>query len=37
MQNHLEHCVTSALRSGDEAEAERVYGEVLDLMYRHVR
>jgi CsoR family transcriptional regulator, copper-sensing transcriptional repressor len=37
MQNHLEHCVTGALRSGDEGEAERVYGEVLDLMYRHAR
>jgi CsoR family transcriptional regulator, copper-sensing transcriptional repressor len=37
MQNHLEHCVTHALRSGDEAEAERVYGEVLELMYRHAR
>jgi CsoR family transcriptional regulator, copper-sensing transcriptional repressor len=37
MRNHLEHCVTRALRTGDAAEAERVYGEVLDLMYRHVK
>lgn len=37
MRNHLQHCVTSALRSGDEKEAERVYGEVLDLMYRYGR
>ncbi len=37
MRNHLEHCVTEALRSGDALAAERAYGEVLDLMYRHAR
>jgi DNA-binding FrmR family transcriptional regulator len=37
MRNHLEHCVTDALRSGDRLEAEKAYGEVLDLMYRHAR
>ena len=37
MRTHLEHCITDALRSGDAVEAERAYGEVLDLMYRHVR
>lgn len=37
MRNHLEHCVTDALRSGDRLEAEQAYGEVLDLMYRHAR
>lgn len=37
MRNHLEHCVTDALRGGDGAEAERVYDEVMELMYRHVR
>ncbi len=37
MRNHLEHCVTDALRSGDRLEAERAYQEVLDLMYRHAR
>jgi CsoR family transcriptional regulator, copper-sensing transcriptional repressor len=37
MRNHLEHCVTDALRSGDSLEAERAYGEVLDLMYKHAR
>ncbi|HEX9105951.1 MAG TPA: metal-sensitive transcriptional regulator, partial [Longimicrobiales bacterium] len=37
MRNHLEHCVTDALRSGDRLEAERAYGEVLDLMYKHAR
>lgn len=37
MRNHLQHCVTDALRSGDKAEAEEAYGEVLDLMYKHAR
>jgi CsoR family transcriptional regulator, copper-sensing transcriptional repressor len=37
MRNHLQHCVTDALRSGDAIAAERTYDEVMDLMYRHVR
>lgn len=37
MRNHLEHCITTALRSEDEHAAERTYGEVLDLMYKHAR
>ncbi len=37
MANHLRHCVTDALRGDDDAEAERTYDEVLDLMYRHAR
>jgi len=37
MRNHLEHCVTDALRSGDRLEAERAYAEVLELMYKHAR
>ena len=37
MRSHLQHCVTDALRSGDPAEAEQTYDEVMDLMYRHVR
>ncbi|MEX0892937.1 MAG: metal-sensitive transcriptional regulator [Gemmatimonadota bacterium] len=37
MRNHLEHCVTHALRSGDPVEAEKTYTEVLDLMYRYAR
>lgn len=35
MRNHLQHCVTDALRSGDPGSAERTYDEVMDLMYRH--
>ena len=37
MRNHLKHCATAALRSGDPAEAEAMYDELIDLMYRHVR
>jgi CsoR family transcriptional regulator, copper-sensing transcriptional repressor len=37
MRNHLQHCVTDALRSGDPGAAERTYDEVMDLMYRHIR
>ena len=36
MRNHLRHCATSAIRSG-ETEAEAMYDELLDLMYRTVR
>jgi len=37
MRNHLEHCITHAIRSGDPAAASAAYDEVLDLMYRHAR
>jgi len=37
MQNHLRHCVTGALQTGDEQSREATYAEVLDLMYRHAR
>lgn len=36
MRNHLRHCATSAIRSSDE-EAEAMYDELIELMYRHVR
>jgi DNA-binding FrmR family transcriptional regulator len=36
MRNHLRHCVSSAIRSGD-AEAEEMYDELVDLMNRHNR
>ena len=31
-RNHLETCVTKALRSGDVAEAEKTYKEIMDLL-----
>lgn len=36
MRNHLKHCATSAIRSG-EPEAEAMYDELIDLMYRNLR
>jgi DNA-binding FrmR family transcriptional regulator len=35
MRQHLQHCVTDALRSGNPVAAERTYDEVMELMYRH--
>ena len=37
MRNHLKHCATEALRGGDPGQAEVVYEELLDLIYRHSR
>jgi DNA-binding FrmR family transcriptional regulator len=36
MRNHLKHCATSAIRS-DGAQAEAMYDELVDLMYKHNR
>ena len=36
MRNHLKHCATTAIRAGGE-EADEMYDELLDLMYRQVR
>lgn len=33
MRNHLKHCATSSIRSGD-AEAERMYDELVEMMYK---
>ena len=37
MRNHLRYCAASAIRSGDEAERELMYDELVELMYRHAR
>lgn len=37
MKNHLQHCATEALRSGDDKKAQRTYDELTDLFYKHVR
>ena len=37
LANHLRHCTTAALRSGDPAQAETVYAELLDLVQRASR
>jgi DNA-binding FrmR family transcriptional regulator len=36
MRNHLKHCASSAIRAGPD-EAEAMYDELVELMYRHVR
>jgi DNA-binding FrmR family transcriptional regulator len=36
LRNHLKHCAAAAIRTGD-AEAEAMYDELLDLVYRHLR
>ena len=36
MRNHLKHCATSAIRTG-EADAEAMYDELVEMMYKHSR
>ena len=36
MRNHLKHCATSAIRAG-ESDAEAMYDELVEMMYRHSR
>jgi DNA-binding FrmR family transcriptional regulator len=36
LRNHLKHCATQAISRGPE-EAEPMYDELLDLVYRHLR
>ncbi|ACG74796.1 protein of unknown function DUF156 [Anaeromyxobacter sp. K] len=36
MRNHLKHCATNAIQAGG-PEADAMYDELLDLMYRQVR
>lgn len=36
MRNHLKHCATSAIRSG-KGDADAMYDELVDMMYKHSR
>ncbi|MCC6245347.1 MAG: metal-sensitive transcriptional regulator [Gemmatimonadaceae bacterium] len=36
MRNHLKHCATTAIRAGD-ADAEKMYDELVEMMYKHSR
>jgi DNA-binding FrmR family transcriptional regulator len=36
MRNHLKHCATSAITSGPD-QAEAMYDELVDMMYKHSR
>jgi DNA-binding FrmR family transcriptional regulator len=37
MRNHLRHCATETIAHGGEREAQAMYDELLDLIYRHLR
>jgi DNA-binding FrmR family transcriptional regulator len=37
MKDHLQHCATQALRSGDDKQAQRTYNELTELFYRYAR
>lgn len=37
MRNHLRHCAAQAIKKGTEAEAQAMYDELLELVYRHLR
>jgi len=37
LRNHLKHCASVAIRSGDPAEAEAMYDELVSLMDRNTR
>ena len=36
MRNHLKHCATSAIKTGEQ-EASAMYDELVDMMYKHSR
>ena len=36
MRNHLRHCASSAIRTGEE-QAEAMYDELVELVYKYVR
>ena len=37
LHNHLRHCATEAIRSGNPAQAEAMYAELLELVYKSAR
>jgi DNA-binding FrmR family transcriptional regulator len=37
LHNHLKHCVTEVIRNNDPEQANAVYEELMDLMYRNAR
>ncbi len=37
MRNHLKHCAASAIRSDHQEDAEAMYDELIEMMYRHAR
>ena len=37
LRDHLDHCVTNAIDSGDRREKERIYDELADLFNKYAR
>jgi len=37
MKNHLQHCATKAIAGGKPKEATKMYDELLELIYKHLR
>lgn len=37
MRNHLKHCATTAIRSNDPGDADAMYDELIDLMFKRMR
>lgn len=37
VRNHLKHCAATAIRSGDPGEADAMYDELVEMMYKHSR
>lgn len=37
MKNHLRHCAAQAIRTGSAEQSEEMYGELLELVYKHLR
>jgi CsoR family transcriptional regulator, copper-sensing transcriptional repressor len=37
MRNHLKHCASQAIRKGTAADAESMYDELMNLIFKHAR
>jgi DNA-binding FrmR family transcriptional regulator len=37
LHNHLRHCATEAISSGDPEKTEAMYDELMELMYKNAR
>ncbi len=37
VRNHLKHCAARAIRGDNDKDAEEMYDEIIEMMYKHVR
>jgi DNA-binding FrmR family transcriptional regulator len=37
VRNHLKHCAADAIRTGEPAQSEAMYDELLEMVYKHLR